>query len=90
MATTKYEFTRQNEIRRKEGLPLLNWKRFVQENGKRKPGRPPLEDHLKKPASKITCRYLNFLPDDPKPVIQRPISRYDNASYEDIYRKYGV
>jgi hypothetical protein len=90
MPTTKYEFTRQNEIRRKEGLPLLNWKSFVQQNGKQKVGRPRMEEHLKKPQSRRTGMYLNFLPDEEKPLIKREPARYDNQSFEDIYKKYGV
>lgn len=52
-------------------------------------GRPRIDPELlKKPQRKSV--YLNFLPDDPKPKIQRPPATYDNKSYQSVYEKYGV
>lgn len=89
MAKTKYEFHRENEQRRKNNEPILSWKEFVTKNPLKKVGRPRMPDELKKPQSKRTSFYLNFEP-EPKPVINREPARYDNHSFEDIYKKYGV
>lgn len=87
MPTTKQQFTSENEIRRKEGLPILTWVDYIRDNPPKKLGRPSIPDHLKKPQSRKSHFFLNFLPDEKKEPIQRPPAEYSNKS---VFEKYGV
>lgn len=85
MSIPKHELLYINNERQKQNLPPLNTKGEV----KKQLGRPRIDPELlKKPQRKSV--YLNFHCDEPKPAIQRPPTKYDNASYQDIYNKYGL
>lgn len=90
MPKTKYEFTRNNNLRKEEGLEPLTWVDYIRDNPPKKLGRPRIEDHLKKPASRKSHFFLNFHPDEKKEPIARPPAIYDNTSYKSVYEKYGI
>lgn len=90
MPKTKYEFTRNNNLRKEEGLPALTWVEYLRDHPVKKLGRPRMDESKKKPQSRPSILHLNFLPDPPRPTINRPSAKYDNQSYQSIYEKYGV
>ena len=90
MARTKYEYHRINEALIKEGKPTITWKQFLSPEGKAARGRPRIPEEMKAHNQKPRKRFYNFDP-EPQPVrIQRPPAVYNNASYKNVFEKYGV
>lgn len=86
MPKTKHDFTRTNNIRKEQGLEPISWAEYISDSPPKKLGRPRMEDHEKKPQSRRTGMYSNFLPDEKKEII-RPPAEYSNKS---VFEKYGV
>lgn len=89
MPKTKYEFTRSNNIRKEQGLESISWAEYISDSPPKKLGRLRMEESEKKPQSRRTGMYSNFLPDEKKEII-RPSAIYDNQSYTSIFEKYGI
>ena len=69
-------FQRINHSRKKRGVPLLTWPEFL--------SKEPKQIHREK------IKIQDYVEPDKKKEIQRPSNTYDNQSFEDIYKKYGV